>query len=40
MLAGDYRADDPQTSRAGDVGNDVVELTIHLRQCPLHMLDM
>ena len=33
-------ADDPHTGRAGDVGNDVVELKIHLCQRLLHVLDM
>ncbi len=40
VFAGENRADDPQTSRAGDVGDDVVELEIHLCQRLLHMLDM
>ena len=39
-LAGEYCADDPQTSRAGDVGDDVVELKVHLCQRLLHVLDM
>jgi hypothetical protein len=39
-LAGEDRADDPQTSRAGDIGDDVVELNIHLCQRLLHVLDM
>ena len=39
-LAGKDRADDPQAGRAGDVGDDVVELKIHLGQCLLHMLDV
>jgi hypothetical protein len=29
-----------QAGRAGDVGDDVVELKIHLCQCLLHMLDV
>jgi hypothetical protein len=40
MLAGKDRADNPQASRARDVGDDVVELKVHLRQRLLHMLDM
>lgn len=40
MIAGEDRADDPQTRRAGDVREDVVELEIHLCQCLLHMLDV
>ena len=40
MLAGEDSADDPLASCAGDVGDDVVELKIHLRQCLLHVLDM
>ena len=39
-LAGKNRADDPQAGRASDVGDDVVELEIHLCQRLLHMLDM
>src|ERR1700691_4181164 len=39
-LAGNNRADDPQAGRASDVGDDVVELEIHLCQRLLHMLDM
>jgi hypothetical protein len=39
-LAGKDRADNPQAGRAGDVGDDVVELKIHLCQCLLHMLDV
>ena len=39
-LAGKDRADDAQAGRAGDVGDDVVELKIHLRQGLLHMLDV
>jgi len=38
-LAGQDRADDAQAGGAGDVGDDVVELKIHLRK-PLHMLDV
>jgi hypothetical protein len=33
-------ADDPQPSRAGNVGDDVVELKIHLGQRHLHVLDV
>ena len=40
MFAGEDGADDPQTSRTSDVGDDVVELEIHLCQRLLHMLDM
>src|SRR6516225_6955711 len=36
-LAGKDRADDAQAGRAGDVGDDVVELKIHLCQCLLHI---
>ena len=39
-LAGEYCADDPQTRCAGDVGDDVVELKVHLCQGLLHVLDM
>jgi hypothetical protein len=39
-LARKDRADDPQPGRAGDVGNDEVELQIHLGQCLLHVLDV
>ena len=39
-LAGKDRAYDTQAGRAGDVGDDVVELKIHLRQGLLHMLDV
>ena len=39
-LAGKNRADDPQAGRASDVGDDVVELEIHLCQRLLHVLDM
>ena len=39
-LAGKDRANDAQPSRARDVGNNVVELKIHLSQCFLHMLDV
>ena len=39
-LAGEDCADDPQTRCAGDVGDDVVELKIHLCQRLLHVLDM
>jgi len=39
-LAAEYCADDPQTSCAGDVGDDVVELKVHLCQRLLHVLDM
>ena len=33
-------ADDPQTRRAGDVGDDVVELKISPPSTPLHVLNM
>ena len=39
-LAGNDRAYDTQAGRAGDVGDDVVQLKIHLRQGLLHMLDV
>src|SRR5882757_4223968 len=39
-LASEDRANDAQASRASDVGNNVVELKIHLGQCLLHMLDV
>ena len=39
-LAGKDRADDPQAGRAGDVGDDVMQLKIHFGQRVLHMLDM
>ena len=39
-LAGKDRAYDTQPSRAGDVGDNVVKLKIHLRQRLLHMLDV
>src|SRR4029077_13828645 len=39
-LAGKDRAYDTQAGRAGAVGDDVVQLKIHLRQGLLHMLDV
>ena len=39
-LAGKDGADDAQAGGAGDVGDDVVELNIHLCQRLLHMLDV
>lgn len=39
-LAGKDRAYDTQAGRAGDVGDNVVQLKIHLRQGLLHMLDV
>ena len=39
-FAGKDRADDAQASRSGDVGDNMVELKIHLGQCFLHMLDV
>ena len=39
-LAGEDCADDPQAGCAGDVGDDVVELKIHLGQRLLHVLNM
>src|SRR5882762_1221513 len=39
-LAGKDRANDAQAGRTGDIGDDVVELKIHLGQCLLHMLDV
>jgi hypothetical protein len=39
-LAGKDRADDAQAGRAGDIGDDVVELKTHFCQCLLHMLDV
>ncbi len=40
MLAGEDCADDPQSSCAGDVGDDMMELKIHLGQRLLHVLNM
>jgi hypothetical protein len=34
------RTDDAHADLAGDVGDDVLQLHIHLRQCPPHLLDM
>ena len=39
-LAGHDGADDAQAGRAGDVGDDVVQLQVHLRQRLLHVLDV
>src|SRR5438067_11719890 len=39
-LAGKDRTNDAQAGCAGDVGDNVVELKIHLGQCLLHMLDV
>ena len=39
-FAGKDRADDAHAGRAGDVGDDVVELQIHLSQRLLHVLDV
>ena len=39
-LAGEDGADDAQAGGAGDVGNDVMELNVHLGQRLLHMLDV
>ena len=39
-LAREDGADDAQPGGAGDVGDDVVELNIHLCQRLLHMLDV
>lgn len=39
-LSGKDRANDAQASRTGDIGDDVVELKIHLGQRLLHMLDV
>ena len=39
-FAGQNRTDDPHPGRPGDVGNDVVNLQVHLHQSLLHVLDM
>ena len=39
-FAGQDRTDDPHPGRPGDVGNDVVNLQVHLHQSLLHVLDM
>ena len=39
-LAGNDRVNDPQAGRACDVGDDVVQLQVHLGQRLLYMLDM
>ena len=39
-LAGEDGADDAQAGGAGDVGDDVMELNVHLGQRLLHMLDV
>ena len=39
-FAGEDGADNPHAGGAGDVGNDVVKLEVHLRQRLLHVLNM
>ncbi len=39
-LACNNGSDNPHAGRAGDVGDDMMELQVHLHQCLLHMLDM
>ena len=39
-FAGEDRTDDPHPGRPGDVGDDVVNLQVHLRQSLLYVLDM
>jgi hypothetical protein len=38
--ARDDGPDNPHAGRAGDIGDDVMELQVHLHQGLLHMLDM
>ena len=40
MLAGEDCADDPQSGCAGDIGDDMVELEVHLGQRLLDVLYM
>ena len=40
MLAGEDCADDPQSSCACDISDDMVELEVHLGQRLLHVLNM
>ncbi len=39
-LAGDDGSDDLHSGRAGDVGDDVMELNIHLHERLLHVLNV
>ncbi len=39
-LASNDGTDDPHARRAGDVGDDMVQLKVRLHQCLLHVLDV
>lgn len=39
-LAADNGTDDPHAGRTSDVGDDMMQLQVHLHQCLLHLLDM